>query len=331
MAVEHGQRGVVDDREVHHQALPEPVLGDIGDAGRHRGAGAGELHLLAPDADAPRSRLSDAKKDPGDLGAPASDEPAKSQDLTLAHREVDAFEFPGSSEAPGFEHDVARSRLVLGIEGREFAPDHHLDGPVARQAVPALDPDEHAIAQHRDAVRDRENLVHAVADEHHRHSALLEVPHNLKQTHHFALRERCSRLVHDQHASVLRQGAGDLHQLLLGGAEHPKSRVRIDLETNRSQKRRRFLPHGHAIDCARRQLRHMAHEDVLGDREIGKKSGMLVHHRNAGSLCVKRRTEDGGLIVPHHMAQRRLIDACKHLDARAFAGAILAKQRENLA
>ena len=141
-----------------------------------------------------------------------------------------------------------------------------------------------------------------MADEHHRHSALLQIPHNLKQPHHFTLRERCSRLVHDQHAGVLRQCAGDLHELLLGGAKHAKSRVRIDAETNRSKKRRSFLPHGRAIDCARRQLRHMAHEDVLGDREIGKKTRVLVHHRDAGTLCVKRRAEDDGLIVQHHAA-----------------------------
>ena len=46
----------------------------------------------------------------------------------------------------------------------------------------------------------------------------------------------------------------------------------------------------------------MAHEDVLGDREIGKKSGVLVHYRNAGALRVKRRTEDDGLIVQHDVA-----------------------------
>ena len=40
--VDHRQRGVGEDREVHHQALADPVLRDVGDAGRHGVAGRGE-------------------------------------------------------------------------------------------------------------------------------------------------------------------------------------------------------------------------------------------------------------------------------------------------
>ena len=141
-----------------------------------------------------------------------------------------------------------------------------------------------------------------MADEHHRHSALFKVAHDLKQPHNFTLRECCRWFVHDQHASILRQRPSNLDELLLGGAQHAKSRVGIDGETNRSKKSRCFASHGGPIDDARRQSRHMSHEYVLGDREVGKETWMLVHYRDAGALCVKGSAEDDRLFVQHHVA-----------------------------
>src|ERR1700677_2452090 len=116
-AVEYGQRHVGDDREVHYQALAEPVLRDIRDTSRHGGAGAGKAQPPAIDSDAPGSRLGNAEEDSGDFGATAPYKPSKADDLSLPHNEVDAFKFASANEAIRFENDVAGRRLVLWIEG----------------------------------------------------------------------------------------------------------------------------------------------------------------------------------------------------------------------
>ena len=94
------------------------------------------------------------------------------------------------------------------------------DGAVAIEvARPVSIADEVAVAQHGDAVGDAVDLLHAVADEHHRHAARLRSATTREQPLDLALRQRRRRLVHDQHAGVERQRAGDLDELLLGGAQ----------------------------------------------------------------------------------------------------------------
>ena len=58
---------------------------------------------------------------------------------------------------------------------------------------------------------------------------------------------------------------------------------------------------------------------------------MLMHHRDARALRVKRGTERHRRAIQHDTTARGRIDARKQLDAGAFPGAVLAEQGEDLA
>ena len=80
------QRHVLGDREVQHQAFLVAVLGQVGDAGGHRGGRAGEGDPLPVQRHRAGVRLVDPEQDPGDLRAAGADEPGEAEDLALADR-----------------------------------------------------------------------------------------------------------------------------------------------------------------------------------------------------------------------------------------------------
>ena len=70
--------------------------------------------------------------------------------------------------------------------------------------------DQPSVAQHGDAARDAINLLHAVADEHHRDAVGLKARHDPEQPLDLALRKRGGRLIHDQDPGVDGQRAYNL-------------------------------------------------------------------------------------------------------------------------
>ena len=75
----------------------------------------------------------------------------------------------------------------------------------------------------------------------------------------------------------------------------------------------------------------MAHEDILGNAEVGEEPGVLVHDSHARSLRVERRGEGHRLPVDHYAAARGRVDPCQQLDTGALARAVLAEERQHLA
>jgi hypothetical protein len=69
---------------------------------------------------------------------------------------------------------LATERSIWGRRGRgtvaERTADHQAHGPLARHLGHGRGGDEAAVAQHRHPVGDAVDLLHAVADEHHRHA-----------------------------------------------------------------------------------------------------------------------------------------------------------------
>ena len=80
------------------------------------------------------------------------------------------------------------------------------------------------VAQHGDAVAEREDLGHAVADVDDADAPRLQVAHDAEQRLRLGLGQRGGRLVEDQHPAVERQRLGDLDQLLAGDRQFADAR-----------------------------------------------------------------------------------------------------------
>ena len=127
------QRDVGGDREVEDEAVLVAVLGDVGDAGRHRRGRRRERDRLAGQRDRrPRSAPVDPEQDARDLGPPGTDQARQTEDLARPHREADVVEGLAPGQALDLEEHVADRRLDLR-EQRHRAADHVADEVGGRQ------------------------------------------------------------------------------------------------------------------------------------------------------------------------------------------------------
>ena len=120
---------------------------------------------------------------------------------------------PVSATAGGFP--LGLLRRAHG-DLRRRATEHLLHEVDAQQFLGEVLADEHAVAQHGDAVADLVDLVEKVRDEEDRHSALLELADHPEQLGYLVEVEARCRLVEHEHLDVGRQGAGDGDELLHG-------------------------------------------------------------------------------------------------------------------
>jgi hypothetical protein len=188
-----------------------------------------------------------------------------------------------------------------------------------------------AVAQHRHAVRHAVDLLHAVAHEHHRHAAGAQLGHNLEQPVDLARGQRGGGLVHDQDASLHRQRARHFHQLLLRAAQPAERRARRARQAHGLEQALGLGMHAAMVERAERALELPPHEQVLGHREIGEQSRVLVHHGDAHALGIERRAQRDRLAADVHLAARGLVHAGEQLHAGALARAVLAQQGQHLA
>ena len=111
------------------------------------------------------------------------------------------------------------------------------------------------------------------------------------------------RLVHDQHAGILRQRARDLDPLAV--ADRQARHLLVDVEVAAVEGVEKFArapTHGLPVDGAERGLGRLAEEDVLGDGQFGKQQQFLVHRGDAGGVRILGRGELHGLAVHENLA-----------------------------
>ena len=87
-----------------------------------------------------------------------------------------------------------------------------------------------AIAHHRHTVPDAEHLVHPMRDVDHRDAVRRQSGDGREELRDLALAERRRRLVHDQDARLVGQGARHFDHLLLRDPETAHDRIGIDLD-----------------------------------------------------------------------------------------------------
>src|SRR5438105_9348474 len=80
---------------------------------------------------------------------------------------------------------------------------------------------EFAIAQYRDVIADREQLLEFMRNVDDRHAVRLEILNDPEQGFGFCSRQGRGWLIHDENTHVMRQGPGYLDNLLLSHAQVP--------------------------------------------------------------------------------------------------------------
>ena len=156
---------------------------------------------------------------------PLPTRPAKPRISPARTSKRDVGEGAVAGEAARRQHHGAGRGRARRVHVAQRAADHQADGAVARHLGGRRRGDQLPVAQHGDAIGDAVDLVHAMADEHHRHALPAQVVDHGEQPVDLALRQGGGGLVHDQHAGVDRQCPGDLDQLLLGAAQAGQRRL----------------------------------------------------------------------------------------------------------
>ena len=146
--------------------------------------------------------------------------------------------------------------------------------------------------------------------------------------------ERGRGLVHDEDPGVDGERLGDLDALAVAHVQRAHLAVHVQVvDVQRGQDSRARVVHGPPVDDAEAlaaPARGVAHEDVLGDGELGVEAELLVHRGDAGGLGLVRAVEADLLAVDADRAAVRLVDARDDLDERGLAGPVLADEGMDL-
>ncbi len=140
-------------------------------------------------------------------------------------------------------------------------------------------------------------------------------------------RQTRGRLVENDDARLVVDGARDLDHLLLGGAEQTDRRRRIDMEVERLQQLLGLDVEG----AEARQQFLIAELDVLRRGHGRNQARLLIDHADAGAERVARLLEIDRLAVDEIIPRGEPDGARNRLAQGRFAGAVLADQRVNLA
>ena len=188
--------------------------------------------------------------------------------------------------------------------------------------------DDLAVAQHRDAIGDRGNLLEPVRDVDHAGAAVAQPRDRGEQLRRLPVGERGGRLVHDQHARLGAERLGDLDHLLLGHAQRLDHGVR-----DRSRPRPAPADPRHAARAPRQSTRRHGvpglerERDVLGDGQIREERRLLVDGRDA-ERARERPASSGGTRRPStsSVPASGVTAPVMTLIERALAGAVLPHQ-----
>ncbi len=187
------------------------------------------------------------------------------------------------------------------------------------------------VAQHGDAVGDREDFFQAVADVDRRHAAAAQVPHEVEQTSGVGLRESCCRLVEHEDLGALGERSGDLDHLLLPDAESADRHVDVKIRSHVGERlacaRAKAIP----LDQAARNRLAPEHQ-VLGHCHLGHECELLCDDGYAAALSILDACQMQEFSPKPDLAfvSSVRVEARKDLDERALPRAVFAAERVDL-
>ena len=181
---------------------------------------------------------------------------------------------------PSLRSSSSGAPILVALLGEQLVDrpaDHHRDQLALVELADRRGADTGAVAQHRHAVGEREDLRQLVADIDDADALVAQHAHDRQQLLDILFDQRGGRLVHDQDARILRQGPGDLDPLPVRDRQRADAVIDVDvLALQPVQQLARALAHLRPVEPAPRGARRMAHEDVLGDRQVGEQQQLLV-------------------------------------------------------
>ena len=248
------------------------------------------------DADRARGERVEAEDRARGLGAARAEQAAEPDDLAAAHREVDPragcerWRSPSasSSTSPWRARAAAELGHAGGLDVGDRAAEHVGDQRDLARLADGADRDGPAVAHHRDAVADREELVEEVRDVEHRDPGVAQPADHAEQHLDLAVVERGGGLVHDDEAGVERHRAGDGDELLDGGGILAERRAHVDGDAEAREDLAGAGVRGLPVDQAAAP-RLVAHGDVLGHAAQRHQVQLLVDRGDAGVLRLARR------------------------------------------
>lgn len=153
--------------------------------------------------------------------------------------------------------------------------------------------------------RDLEDLLQAVRDEQDGGALFAQGAHDAEEASHLAAGEGGRRLVHDEDAGVEGERLGDLHDLLIGDGQSARRAVGVELDAEPLHQFGGRRVRGLVVDTAESAAGLAAHEDVLGDRQVGEEGRFLVDHGDTRVAGVTGAVEEDGRAVEQHLAACR--------------------------
>ena len=136
--IDERQGGVGQDCEVHDQALPDPVFGNVGDSRLHGVARRSEGDVASIEPHLPLGRPIYAEENARDLGSATADEAREPDDFPCAKREGDIGKCAFARQMLCLQDCRPRSNIQAWIHVAERPADHELDCPLRRKdSLPA--------------------------------------------------------------------------------------------------------------------------------------------------------------------------------------------------
>ena len=191
--------------------------------------------------------------------------------------------------------------------------------------------DRAALAHHRDAVGNGEDLLQPVRDEDQAAAPAGEVPHHAEQPLALHRRKRRSRLVENDDATVDSQRLQDLHDLELAGAERADGRLQreLDFPAERGQKPLHLPAQLSPVEPPRHA--EARQHDVLHDGEIRREGRLLRDHANAVAQGIPRAGKAQRPAVERDLARVWADLSRDHARQRRFPRSVRAAERVDFA
>ena len=267
---------------------------------------------------------------------PEPTRPGKPEDLARAQRRR-RRRAPGRPIGDARAPRAPTSPIVgvdLGEQLVDRAADHHRDERRPRRPRrSARVPTQRAVAQHGDAVGEREDLRHPVADIDDADAALAQPSDDRDQPLHVGSASAAVGSSMIRMRAFWRERLGDLDALAVGDRQRRRPwRRRRGRGCRAVEELPRPRAHRAPVDAAARLARRVAEEDVLGDRQLGEQQQLLVDGGDAGARAARAARRNC-------ISRPSIMDAPASapwtpghdLDQRRLAGAVLAEQRVHLA
>ena len=330
---------VVPDAVALEQGVELALLRDVGDAGRHGRGRRGEGDRAPAEREGAAGDRVGAEDHPEQLRAACPEQPGDAQHLAPVQVEGDVGQRSAAQPACG-QHDVA-ARCVgrVGEHAVQRTADDELDEVVLGEPGGVDRRDLPAVAQHGDAVGDRQHLVQAVADVEDRLAGAGVATQAVEQVLDLLGRQRGGRLVEHQHAAggvvAVLDRADDRDPGAVGGTQRAEHRRGRGVDPEQLEQVGGPGVQRLPVDLAAAVLREgRAEGDVLGDREVGEHRRLLVHEAQAGGVRLLTGPAVQVLGARAQLERRAGLgvdDPGQHLDQGGLARAVAAEQRVHLA